>query len=591
MNQAKVFRIALLNVPTILGIIIGLSTAAIAGEPTRRDNTQQPSSIAQTPLNLEIPVPDAALETEELNPSATPETPEPSLDLDAMENQGMGQITNVSQLRDVSPGDWAYEALRSLVERYGCIAGYPDGTFRGNRAMTRYEFAAGLNACLQQIERLIGNVPDNIEELPTLRRLVEEFEAELATLGARVDNLEGRVAFLEDHQFSTTTKLSGEVIFGLVDAFGDEVGDDVNTVVHDRVRLNFLTSFTGKDMLQTRLQAGNAALLLARDGVTFDDGSQFTQEGRFTYDGDNGNDVIIDILRYRFPLGDKATVQIVANNGLHHYYVDTVNPFLEGLAGGSNAISRFAERNPIYRIGPFGAGAAIALKPSDNIRVDLGYISNTASNPGEDNGLFNGNYSGIAQIVYGSRFKIGLTYVHAYDDGSFNDGDGARRFLLGGTGTAFANLNPGQLANVTNLSADTLSTPVVSNSYGIEASLRFSPSFLVNGWVGKTDARLIGLGDADIWNFALGLVFPDLGKEGSFAAVVAGAEPTLRGLDVPGGTNDFNRDFAYHIEGFYKYQVSDNLSITPGIIWLTAPNQNSDNSDAVIGTVRTTFTF
>ncbi|MFP4119820.1 iron uptake porin [Coleofasciculus sp.] len=598
MNQAKVSRIALLNVPTILGITIWLSTAAIAGEPTPSTqsitdhNTQQPSSIAQTPLNLNIPVPDAALETDDtLNPSATPETPVPFLGLDARENQGMEQITNVSQLRDVSPGDWAYEALRSLVERYGCIAGYPDGTFRGNRAMTRYEFAAGLNACLQQIERLIGNVPDNIEELPTLRRLIEEFEAELATLGARVDNLEGRVAFLEDNQFSTTTKLSGEVIFGLADAFGDEVGDDVNTVFHDRVRLNFLTSFTGKDMLQTRLQAGNATPLLARGGVTFDDGSGFSQEGRFTYDGDNGNNVIIDILRYRFPLGDKATVQIVANNGLHHYYVDTVNPFLEGLAGGSNAISRFAERNPIYRIGPFGAGAAIALKPSDNIRVDLGYISNTASNPGEDNGLFNGNYSGIAQIVYGSRFKIGLTYVHAYDDGSFNDGDDARRFLLGGTGTAFANLNPAQLANVTNLSADTLSTPVVSNSYGIEASLRFSPSFLVNGWVGKTDARLIGLGDADIWNFALGLVFPDLGKEGSFAAVVAGAEPTLRGLDVPGGTNDFNRDFAYHIEGFYKYQVSDNLSITPGIIWLTSPNQNSDNSDVVIGTVRTTFTF
>lgn len=594
MNQAKVARIALLNVPTILGITIGLSTAAIAGEPTKSvqsitdQNTQQPSPIAQMLLNLEISVPDAALETEEtLNPSATPDPPIPSLGLDAMENQGMGQLTNVSQLRDVSPGDWAYEALRSLVERYGCIAGYPDGTFRGNRAMTRYEFAAGLNACLQQIERLIGNVPDNGDDLPTLGRLIEEFEAELATLGARVDNLEGRVAFLEDHQFSTTTKLSGEVIFGLADAFGDEVGDDVNTVFHDRVRLNFLTSFTGKDMLQTRLQAGNSTPLLARGGVTYDDGSGGSQEGRFTYDGSAGNDVVIDILRYRFPLGDKATVQIVANNGLHHYYSDTVNPYLEGLAGGSNAISRFAERNPIYRIGPFGAGAAIALKPSDNLRVDLGYISNTASNPGEDNGLFDGNYSGIAQIVYGSRFKIGLTYVHAYDDG----GDDARRFLLGGTGTAFANLNPGQLANVTNLSADTLSTPVVSNSYGLEASLRFSPKFLVNGWVGKTDARLIGLGDADIWNFALGLVFPDLGKEGNLGAIVAGAEPTLRGLDVPGGTNDFNRDFAYHIEGFYKYQVSDNISITPSIIWLTAPNQNSDNSDAVIGTVRTTFTF
>ena len=109
------------------------------------------------------------------------------------------QVTNVNQLRDVSPGDWAYEALRNLVETYGCIAGYPDGTYRGNRAMTRYEFAAGLNACLQQIERLIAaSTADFVtkEDLAILQRLMGEFEAELATLGTRVDNLEGRVAFL-----------------------------------------------------------------------------------------------------------------------------------------------------------------------------------------------------------------------------------------------------------------------------------------------------------------------------------------------------------------------------------------------------------
>ena len=88
--------------------------------------------------------------------SASP-TVTPLDSLDAVEAvDPMDQVTNVSQLSDVSPGDWAYEALRNLVERYGCIAGYPDGTFRGNRAMTRYEFAAGLNSCLQQIERLIG---------------------------------------------------------------------------------------------------------------------------------------------------------------------------------------------------------------------------------------------------------------------------------------------------------------------------------------------------------------------------------------------------------------------------------------------------
>ncbi len=90
------------------------------------------------------------------------------------------QIVNVFQLTDVSPGDWAFEALRSLVERYGCIAGYPDRTFRGNRALTRWEFAAGLNACMNQIERWIAASEAVLrEDLEKLRRLSEEFQAEL----------------------------------------------------------------------------------------------------------------------------------------------------------------------------------------------------------------------------------------------------------------------------------------------------------------------------------------------------------------------------------------------------------------------------
>ena len=71
------------------------------------------------------------------------------------ETGSMGQVTSVSQFSDVQPTDWAFQALQSLVERYGCIAGYPNGTYRGNRAMTRYEFAAGLNACLNWVNELI----------------------------------------------------------------------------------------------------------------------------------------------------------------------------------------------------------------------------------------------------------------------------------------------------------------------------------------------------------------------------------------------------------------------------------------------------
>ncbi|MEL6322393.1 MAG: iron uptake porin, partial [Cyanobacteria bacterium J06626_14] len=138
----------------------------------------------------------------------------------ALEGSGstdnMGQVTSVSQLSDVEPTDWAFQALQSLVERYGCIAGYPDGTYRGNRAMTRFEFAAGLNACLDRINELIAaGLADKVsrEDLAVLQRLQEEFAAELATLRGRVDALEARTAELEANQFSTTTKLRGEVIF------------------------------------------------------------------------------------------------------------------------------------------------------------------------------------------------------------------------------------------------------------------------------------------------------------------------------------------------------------------------------------------
>ncbi|MFP4009754.1 MAG: S-layer homology domain-containing protein, partial [Spirulinaceae cyanobacterium] len=55
------------------------------------------------------------------------------------------QIPPASQFRDVLPSDWAYQALLELRDRYDCLVGYPDGSFRGNRPLTRYEFAAGVN--------------------------------------------------------------------------------------------------------------------------------------------------------------------------------------------------------------------------------------------------------------------------------------------------------------------------------------------------------------------------------------------------------------------------------------------------------------
>ena len=82
------------------------------------------------------------------------------------------QVTSVTQFSDVQPTDWAYQALSNLVERYGCVAGYPNGTFGGAKAMTRYEAAALLNACLDRVTEVTDE----------LKRLTAEFAQELAVL-------------------------------------------------------------------------------------------------------------------------------------------------------------------------------------------------------------------------------------------------------------------------------------------------------------------------------------------------------------------------------------------------------------------------
>ena len=160
------------------------------------------------------------------------------------------QVTSVTQLSDVKPTDWAYQALNNLVERYGCVAGYENGTYLGGKSMTRYEAAALLNACLDRVTEVTDE----------LQRLANEFRDELTVIQGKVAKLEKQIGSLQASQFSTTTKLRGEATFvlggveGVRLANGTNVG---NTAFNYDVRLNFDTSFTGKDLLKTRLRSGN----------------------------------------------------------------------------------------------------------------------------------------------------------------------------------------------------------------------------------------------------------------------------------------------------------------------------------------------
>jgi len=91
---------------------------------------------------------------------------------------------------DVSPDHWAYQALLNLAGTYGCVSGYPDGTFRGEAAVTRYEFAAGLDACLEAALGLIEGQSAQQQEIDALIESMEQSLEDLRQIDQDVEPLD-----------------------------------------------------------------------------------------------------------------------------------------------------------------------------------------------------------------------------------------------------------------------------------------------------------------------------------------------------------------------------------------------------------------
>ena len=311
------------------------------------------ATLAASPVVPEAPVQVAQAATE-----SAPVTSASSLDQVAQYgSEGTGstgslpQVTSITQLSDVQPTDWAYQALQSLVERYGCIAGYPDGTYKGQRAMTRFEFAAGMNACLDRISELIAASTADFatkEDLATLQRLQEEFAAELAALRGRVDGLEARTSELEANQFSTTTKLAGEAIFGVgipIDGGAVDGSTDDQVVAGYRLRLNFDTSFTGEDLLRARLQARDFGNLESFGDNTF---------WRWGADSSGSDAVSLNKLLYTFPIGPAQVVIGTTGLGDSDFVATTVSPFD---SDGFGSLTYNLGSPPQYNFIPGGTGS------------------------------------------------------------------------------------------------------------------------------------------------------------------------------------------------------------------------------------------
>jgi len=506
------------------------------------------------------------------------------------------QVTSITQFTDVRPGDWAFQALTNLIERYGCVAGYPNGSFKGGQALSRYEAAALLNACLDRVTEVTDE----------LKKLMQEFEQELAVLRGRVDGLEAKVGELEATQFSTTTKLSGLATFVVgANAFsGSAINTGANTfnrapneftgrprtpvplpnatTFNYDLQLTFDTSFTGKDLLRSKLRAGNFgqsvfggephALALAQLEAAFeqDCGSE----------SDCGDVVAIDKLYYQWPIGSGFTATLGARVGQEDmlalwpsvYPSDTILNVMT-VNGAPAAYSK-----------NLGAGAGLWWQ-SNGFSVSTNYVaangdsgnpSVTAEDGGGGLGNRNSGATGSVQLGY-QQEQWGLAAIWTYVQSE-------TQFVPGTTPYTHSAIdhNSDAATSAWGLSAfwQPLRSgwlPSLSLGWGINSTTYSTPQ--PRGSLSTSQSWMVGLQWTDVFlkgnDFGLAVAQPVFAT-----ALTGGVTP-----------NDGN----YVWEWWYKFQVTDNISITPALIYLSRPlgqvTSAGESFSQFGGLVKTSFSF
>ncbi|WP_017303330.1 iron uptake porin [Spirulina subsalsa] len=487
----------------------------------------------------------------------SPQTPLNQKEIELAPPAAMRKITPVFQLRDVAPTDWAVEALQSLTERYNCLQGYPDGTFRGERPLTRYEFAASLSACFSQLPPLQG------EEFLTVERLRQEFVEELEDIATFIHTLEGRLRTLEDQSFSTTVIFGGQVVFALSGATGGRPPGrgETGILFTHQTQLALATSFHGKDRLLLGLTTGNFndfgfANPRALNSYMALLNSQSGAEDQFS----------LDTLEYRtVAFKDRM---VLTFKPLGFSLGDVLTPNTPHGETGGGAVSRFGAQNPLFQLGALNSGVGLDWLVSDQVRLQTAYgMRNSA-----EGGVFNASHSALGVQVLvapGDRTVAGLTYINAYSqDGRLDTFTGS--FNADTSGTF---LEPAQI-------------------HGLGATLQtyLTDNIILAAWGGMTYTRSLvspAFALSATGTLSLGIEDP-FGRMGDYWGIVAGIPPKL----LVGGTIE-RRDqgTSFHLETFYRWRVSDRLSLSPGIFLVTDPGHISNNNTFWIGTVRASFQF
>ncbi|BBC26897.1 carbohydrate-selective porin (plasmid) [Pseudanabaena sp. ABRG5-3] len=570
------------------------STVNAVTSPVKLDDVINVSGVG-----LQSPLPESAQKNELVVVPVT-QLSDSNANLSS-QNSELAAITSVSQLNDVRSTDWAFTALQSLVERYGVIAGYPDSTYRGKQALTRYEFAAGLNTALDKINEIISaGLADKVskEDLATLQKLQEEFAVELSTLRGRVDALDAKTAKLEAQQFSATTKLSGSAQFLIgtlvsnsrTASTGDSRTTNLFFTYAANLRLN--TSFTGKDLLSFTIGTSNPPPISSLLGGT--SGGRVVQSNvaNFALDGSTSttipNSFTLGQLFYRFPVGDQATIWLSARGLQFFDYFPLITPLR---SGNSTAATVYGLFNPIiFRPGFTNTGIGAAYRFNDQWQIHTGYFASDvqASNPGvgtpatpnqaNGSGLFGGSSTYAVQVTFkpSDRFAGSLNYVRKYWTGT-NGLLRAGEVSFGGpTGT-------------TNAIAPFGDVTTLSDTFGSQFDWRIFPKVGLGGGFSTTAAtNLTAPQKASVFSASISLGFFDLFQEGNHAGILAAITPYVTSND-----NAARKDALtpWLIEAFYTHRFNKNVSITPDIFLVLNPDRGTTAEPIWGFSLRTTFAF
>jgi len=537
------------------------------------------------------------------------------------------QVTSVHQLSDVQPTDWAYQALTSLVERYGCIAGYPDGTFWGDRSITRFEFAAALNACLGSQTEVLDSDTVTQEDLESLQRLMQDFQEELQAQRGRVDTLETQVTELEDNQFSTTTRLNILTSFNVSQVFagGDilaegvpipdvspaarlplrvvnpqtQTADPVVGTVDADPGLTFshstyivlTTSFSGRDQLTTIIAAGNGdppASVFSSAGFTSSFGIPYADSNPVT--PLDANDIGLFELKYSFPI--LPTLQAVVGPRILPFRHFDINPYTDVLYGASGL--NFYQ-STLAGNGLSGTGGLLEWAISPQLLLRAGYLnrndasqrifgsSDGAADPAR--GFFRGNNNILAELTYSPspdanfRFYYNRAYLEA------SPLSPPAPFLLQSLRGAVDDSLGGAIEDV------------ISHNFVFNFDWTITPEFALFGRYSYSTSAInpvdaaVDDGNVNIQAFQLGTAFPDLGTAGAIATlsavipfdVLAGRRFLVGGYG-DGGTQ-------IDLLATYSYPLTDQLALIPMFFVTLNPNNFSENPTVYSIILRTQFLF